>query len=396
MRTLIVLSVLNHTAYGGSRVAMSLAGLQLQASPFAIGLILSFYSLLPAFVSVAAGRWIDRVGMRRPMLMGTALLAFGVCVPFIAWDIGSLYLASVTIGVGFMAFHLCTQKAAGDIGDEGSRKLNFSLLSLGFSISGFLGPTSTGLLIDAIGHRATFGVLVLLPLATLLGLRRFHFIRKAQAVPPVTGEAGDAGRLTDLLRDPELKRLYVAVVLISASWDVHQFIVPLYGARLGLSASSIGVVLGAFAAATFVIRMALPFLMRRVAEWPLILTAMTTATTIYALYPFFPAFPVMLAMSFVLGLGLGVSQPMILSILHRASPPGRVGEAGGLRLMLINGTQTLLPTTFGAFGAAFGLAPLFWGMSLLVAGGAWYAGRGRRPPPPAPHRMDRADDEGLM
>jgi hypothetical protein len=50
----------------------------------------------------------------------------------------------------------------------------------------------------------------------------------------------------DLLRTPELKRLFVAVVLVSSCWDVHQFLVPLYGAQLGLSASSIGLVLGPF------------------------------------------------------------------------------------------------------------------------------------------------------
>ena len=100
---------------------MSLAALELDASPFAIGLLLSFYGLLPMFLAVPGGRWIDRIGMRVPMLAGTGLLAFGVAVPFVIWDIGALYLASVTIGLGFMAFHLATQKAAGLIGGAAAR-----------------------------------------------------------------------------------------------------------------------------------------------------------------------------------------------------------------------------------------------------------------------------------
>ncbi len=376
MRRLIFLSVLNHSAFAGSRVVMSLAGLQLQASPFAIGLILSFYGLLPMVLSVMAGRWVDRVGMRQPMLIGTSLVIFGIGVPFLAWDIGALYLASVTIGVGFMWFHLCVQKAAGEMGAPEDRKLNFSLLSLGMSISGFIGPTSTGLLIDGIGHRATFAVLACVPMVTLIGLFRFPFatVLPHKPRPPAPLESAPA-RLADLFKDPELKRLYVAVVMISSAWDVHQFLVPLYGAKLGLSASSIGAVLGAFAAATFLIRLVLPVLMRNVAEWTLILTAMTTAAFIYALYPFFPSLPLMMGLSFALGLGLGVSQPMILSVLHRASPPGRVGEAAGLRLMLVNSTQTFLPTMFGALGGAFGLGPLFWGVAAMVGSGAVYAGR---------------------
>ncbi len=105
----------------------------MSASPFAIGLILSFYSLLPMFLSVAGGRWIDRVGLRLPMLCGMCLLTFGISVPFLAWDIGSLYLSSVTVGLGFMGFHICTQKAAGDLGGESRRKENFRLLAIGYS-----------------------------------------------------------------------------------------------------------------------------------------------------------------------------------------------------------------------------------------------------------------------
>ena len=77
MRTLIVCAVLNHAAFAGSRVVLALTGLQLNASPFAIGLALSFYSLLPMFLSVPGGRWIDRAGVRAPMLGGSLVLACG-------------------------------------------------------------------------------------------------------------------------------------------------------------------------------------------------------------------------------------------------------------------------------------------------------------------------------
>jgi len=44
----------------------------------------------------------------------------------------------------------------GVIGRPEERARNFSLLALGFSTSGFLGPTMAGFLIDGIGHRLTF------------------------------------------------------------------------------------------------------------------------------------------------------------------------------------------------------------------------------------------------
>lgn len=377
MKQVLIYSILTHAAFSGSRVAMALAGLELKASPFAIGLILSFYSLLPMILSVAGGRWVDRVGMRAPMLIGVGVLTFGMAVPLLGWDIGSLYLSSVTVGVGFMAFHICTQKATGDVEDDDKRRENFSLLSIGYSVSAFVGPTAAGLLIDHVGHRLAFGALALVPALTWLAVWRWPLPvgpGRSQAPAPAVQES--ESKLTDLLRDPALRRLFIAVVVISACWDVHQFIVPLYGAQNGLSATSIGIVLGAYALATFVIRSVLPWLSRHVSEWRLILTAMWSGFGIYLLYPWFPTFPVMVALSFVLGLGLGISQPMILSVLHRSAPPHRVGEAVGLRLMLVNGTQTVLPTAFGAVGSALGLAPVFVGMALFAGGSALVVRRG--------------------
>ncbi|MGD9945131.1 MAG: MFS transporter [Burkholderiaceae bacterium] len=387
MRTLIALTVLNHIAFVGSRIAVPLAALQLGASPFAIGLLLSFYGLLPMFLSVAGGRWVDRVGMRLPMIYGTVVLLFGVAVPCLMWDIGALYLSTVTIGLGFMAFHLSLQKAAGILGGPNARKDNFALMALGFSLSGLIGPTLTGIVIDATSYRVAFGVLALLPIGVLIALRRFPFASKLPHVRRDTSVPdGEPVRVLDLLRTPEMQRLYLAVTLLSSAWDVHQFLVPLYGAKIGLSASKIGMVLSAFSLATFLVRLALPWLARHVSEWPLILAAVSTAGVVYVLYPFFGSLPVMITLSFLLGLGLGMSQPMIMVLLHHASPPDRIGEAAGLRLTLVNGTQTFLPMTFGAFGGAFGLGAMFWGLSALLGGGLWYTVRGLR----AEGRLSRA------
>ncbi|MFP5405845.1 MAG: MFS transporter [Gammaproteobacteria bacterium] len=370
---------MNHAAFAGSRVAVPLGALELGASTFTIGLLLSFYGLLPMCLSVSSGRWIDRVGMRTPMIAGSSLVAFGVAVPFLAWDVGAMFLASVTVGVGFMAFQVAVQKALGILGGPEARTANFSLLALGYSISGFLGPTMAGVGIDLVGHRGIFAALACTALVAVLALLRFPFSQVLprplrHVAPPDAAPA----RLIDLLGTPELKRLYVSVTLLSSAWDVHQFLVPLYGASIGLSASMIGLVLGAFSVATFIVRLALPWIARRVSEWRLILGAMVAATLVYLVYPFFPAVPPMLALSFLLGLGLGTAQPVMLVLLHRISPQDRIGEAVGLRMMLINGTQTFLPSTFGAFAGAFGLAAIFWGMAMLIGAGAWYAAPPRK------------------
>jgi hypothetical protein len=66
---------------------------------------------------------------------------------------------------------------------------------------------------------------------------------------------------------------------------------------------------------------------------------------------------------------------MIMSLLYESSPPGRQGEAVGLRTLLLNGSHTLIPILSGALSAAAGTAPVFWLLAAFLLGGAWYARR---------------------
>ena len=77
----------------------------------------------------------------------------------------------------------------------------------------------------------------------------------------------------------------------------------------------------------------------------------------------------MMAIAFLLGLGLGAAQPNIMSLVHSQSPEGRVGEVLGVRSTIIHTNQVVLPLVFGAFGSVLGAAAMFWMMSALVFSG---------------------------
>jgi hypothetical protein len=62
-----------------------------------------------------------------------------------------------------------------------------------------------------------------------------------------------------------------------------------------------------------------------------------------------------------------------MSLVYEASPPGRQGEAVGLRTSLLNGSHTLMPLASGAFSTLAGMGPMFWLLALFLLGGAWFA-----------------------
>jgi hypothetical protein len=82
--------------------------------------------------------------------------------------------------------------------------------------------------------------------------------------------------------------------------------------------------------------------------------------------------------AFILGLGLGATQPSVMSLIYATAPAGRAGEAVGLRSVVLNASSTVLPLAFGGVGAAVGMTPVFWSMAGMLACGGWFARAQRR------------------
>jgi predicted MFS family arabinose efflux permease len=296
-------------------------------------------------------------------------------------------VAAALIGTGSTLTMLSVQKVVGDRADPNRRAAAFSWLALGASISGFTGPVLSGLLIDSFGHRATFGVLVgvvLLALATVWVNRRLLPAREGRVSGP------EPMHPLELLKHKELRHVLVATALVSMSWDLQTFVIPVHGTRVGLSASEIGFVLGSFALATFTIRLAMPWLSQRFTEWQVLTYTLFCATLAFGLFPLFSSRSPLMAVAFLLGLGLGAAQPNVMSLVHSRSPQGRVGEALGLRSTIIHSSQVSLPLVFGAFGSVLGATAMFWTMAVLVFTGGVAAVRWGKHRRAAAHRHQTA------
>lgn len=371
--------MMNHVALTGGRITVSLTALQIGLSTFKVGTLVAVFAILPMLFSVHAGRWVDKVGVFRPLVIGTSLVSFGTVLPFLSQTQPALLLASVCIGIGFMLHQVATQDLLGHA-EPTQRLRNFSWMSLALAGSGFSGPLIAGLAIDHLGTRLAFGLLTLGPLMSAGGLYLMrHSLRRANEALANSGSTRSAEkrRVTELLAVPPLRRILMVNTILSGAWDTHLFVVPIFGVAIGLSATTIGMILAAFAAATFFIRLLLPFIQNRVRSWTLVRVAMATAAIDFMLYPLFTDVSVLVVLSFILGLALGCCQPSMLSLLHQYSPHGRAAEAVGVRMALINASQVTLPLTFGALGGIIGVAPLFWAYALALTAGGWF---NRNPP----------------
>lgn len=372
---LIVGQVCLHSCMSGIRVAGPLLALRSGLPAWAVGVLLGLFAAAPVLSSMYAGRLADRHGYHRPARLAVALtVAGGVLAIGSTWLVDLQFvllgLAACLCGVGTNLGLIANQRTAGKLadGDRAALTRVFSWLGLAPAISNVIGPVLAGTLIDLSGFRGAFIALTLLPLATLWSSRQVPREPPAGAKP-----ASQRRAAWDLLVAPGMPRLLLINFLMSSSWDLHSFIVPVIGHERGFSASSIGLILGIFAAAVAGVRVLLPFLSHRLREHQVLGGAMVLTALVFCVYPWVHSAWLMGLCAAALGLALGAVNPMVMTALHHLTPHERHGEAIALRSMTVNATSALMPLLFGALGAAVGASTLFWVMGAALGLGSWQA-----------------------
>jgi MFS family permease len=373
---LIAGQVCLHASMAGTRMAAPLLALRAGYSEVAVGFLLALFALTQVFLALPAGRYADRHGLRRPFGFSVLAATLGTAVAVAFPVFPALCVAALLTGGATGAANIALQRHVGRAA-EGATQLKqvFSWLAIGPAFSNFLGPFAVGLAIDYGGFRLAFLITTILPLVG------WWWVRNVRELPPVQAPPGSRpSPAWDLLRDAGFRRLLLVNWLLSSCWDVHTFVVPVLGHERGLSASVIGTILGAFAIAAAAIRVLMPVIASRLAEWAVITGAMVMTAVLFSLYPLMHSAVAMGLCSVLLGVALGTVQPMIMSTLHQITPGHRHGQAIGLRLMAINASSVSMPMLFGAAGAFIGIAGVFWVVGAAVAAGTSMAYRLRSTP----------------
>ena len=364
----VLVSVLSQVGFSGSRVAVSLHALGLTANQFAIGVVIALYSLCPMLLSIAIGKFADRVPPRLPVILGSAAMTVALLLPPLLPGLPALCVAAFVLGLAHQVFSIPIEAIVGGIDGAKHRARNYAFITMGWSAANFLGPLIAGFSIDYIGQLQVYLVLAALTAAPIPML-----LLKPAMLPKVAAmhaEGATRGSVLDLWRMPSVRITIIAAGVVGSAQDLFQFYLPIYGHSIGLSASAIGTILGVVFVAAFVIRGILPLLVKKFREATILTLAMFIAAGAFTLPPFFVSPYALAAIAFLLGLGVGCAQPMTMSLLYVLTPAGRIAESFGLQKTVRNATHLVVPIVFGSVGAAFGVMTVFISNSvILVASG---------------------------
>ena len=378
IRYVLALTLFSMTGVRAGRVLLALYALHLGAQPVAVGILAATFSVFPMLLSLLAGRFADRFGSRRPLIIGAAGGACGMLVPYFFPGMPALFVAAALNGFAFTFINVALQNLVGLLSDARERARNFSNFSLSLAVASFIGPLLVGFSIDHAGYAYACLCAVAVSLVPV-GL----LIVKRIAVPHAQPDAARGGSVREALARPGVWRVLATSSLVVTGIDMFQFYLPIYAHSIDLSASVTGIVLATFSAAAFVVRLVMPRLLKRWSVETLLAYSFYLGAVSLMLVPLFQNVWILALTSFIFGIGMGCCQPITMILTFSGSAAGRSGEALGLRLTVNHLTRVVTPLVFGSIGSIFGLFAVFWGnAALLGGGGVLTRARAASPPPP--------------
>lgn len=384
---------------------MTYRALSLGASPLEIGLIQSAFSILPAITAVAIGRWIDRVGESRYLMLSLATLAIGSAVAFFAPGLVVLGLAQVALGFGQIIYLVSSQSLVANHGPREGREARYGHYFTVTSIGQLAGPSvaaalvgssilsvalGSGALIASTGPLAppvAANAISLLPdnpeasvflfagVVTLIASCLAFLIPKTprRAVAGSASGVDQPGILamasTVLRRSGMVSAMFVSITVIS-SIDVLIAYMPAYGVDVGLSVALVGILLSVRAGASLVSRFFMASLISRIGRSKLLGASMLMAGGGLLVMPFVIAPVALIAIMVVVGLGLGLGQPMTIAWVANRSPRSERATALGVRLTGNRAALLVVPTAMGAIAGTAGITAIFVVVAVSLGLGA--------------------------
>lgn len=352
---------------------------QLDLSPFWLGLVLGCRPVLPLFLSIHVGALLDRLGARRVMLFFAIL---GMCAPLLypalPW-VWAIILAQLLWGLADTTSWIGAQALVGKMME--GRTAYAGRLSFVSRIANVMGPPLVGAAWDVLGPTGAFitcfvwgigGVVSVLALPNLPPTSR----HSQQATEPIAGRTGlrvllpevsdylDAFRLAAL---PTVAITLVLGMMTHVGGNIQGTFYVVWLNQVGIPGTLIGALISiANLAAGIGSLFAAPLVRVFRAYWLLWLVVWVAIVLICItpLFGTFVVFAVVLALRSVIS---GVHQPLVISLMLKTAGSEGHGRAIGLRSTANRITAIGAPVLMGGIAEAIGIEASFYVMGVIAS-----------------------------
>lgn len=353
-------------------VILPLWALQLEPSPFVLGLVFASRHFLPLLFSIHGGALIDRLGTRRVMLWAAAA---GVILPMVYPLMPVLFAIIILQMLSGFANAMVWMGAQTSV----SQLLHGSTLyagrfSFALRVGLLVGPPAVGLAWDTLGLWGGFtfvslwaaGVLI----ATLLmGVPEEQAKRPADSVTlnALLPRVSDYIEAFRLLLIPGMGIVVLVSSLRIANIAIQDtFFVVLLGER-GFSATEIGLLFSVASIAGAGFTLSTAAATRYISPYWLMVLCVLGGIVTVAVTPLVASFLLLSVLAALRGAMMGLSQPLVITILSDSVGKAAIGKAFGLRMSANRLASATVPLLMGAVVGLAGLSASFLIMGALLS-----------------------------
>ncbi len=140
-----------------------------------IGLPISIFMLFWALSLVPSGSWSDRIGRRKPFIVGAIITAIGLTSTGLATNIYDLLIIRAITAIGYGIVFISSQGYVIDNTSPDNRSRGMALFLSGFFAGALAGSAIGGILANHIGYKSTFFVSGVLSLISAIFVYYFLY-----------------------------------------------------------------------------------------------------------------------------------------------------------------------------------------------------------------------------
>ncbi|XKH00393.1 MFS transporter [Marinobacter nauticus] len=350
-------------------VAVPVYGLQLGASPVALGAILSAQYLLPLLLAIPLGGVVTRYGGRSTLIAGAALMVVGLLSVHFWYGYAGLVLGQLLIGLAHLQMVLSAQTIISNLGTGPRLEKYFGWYATWLSGGQVIGPLLAGAILDAQpGVGPVFAVMAVF--AFCAGTAALFLTGQARERMAVKrGQVGFRAQWALMRANRGVQLSVLVTVLGMFALGVYGSYLPVYLESLAVTPVIIGVLVSLRAGVSMLVR---PFMARVIAaaggrEATVLLSLGALAVGIGFLG--LSEQVVWLGLlAVIVGIGSGFTQPLSMVILAESVDREKRSGALGMRLMANRAIHFLAPLMFGLVLEIGGFALAFGASGLVIAG----------------------------
>lgn len=380
-------SLTAQATWAGLRIMIGYQAVLEGAGPALLAIMTAVFAIPALLAAIPAGRATDRWGGASMASGGSIFVCIGLLMAIFLPGLSWLLVASAVIGLGNLMCMVGEQSFIAHISEGRPTDGRFAFLSAtasagqavgpimvtvvaaGFSTAAFLPSSPAESAVFGTAPNTSAGLWVCFVVAAL-GIILYAPLRRAEKVWTPRAETKETNQLSSTpVAKVNLGLVWPALLvsgLVLVTLDMLYTFVPLWAIEQEINSIVVGILLSTRALVSMVSRFGLGALVRRFGRRSL-LTVSTLLAAIGLMVMPFAGIPAAAIAMILIGVGLGIPQPLTMSWAVALTDARRHGTVLGWRLGTNRLAQILIPLGISAVIAPLGVSAIFYTNAALMA-----------------------------